>query len=160
MTRLSDNRYLANRRPLLPLLVTFITAMLLLSACATETAPTSENNDFTYDLSKPDKVFELPVVLDEISGLAYDDVNDRLIAVQDELGYLFFIDPVNGSLIGRVKFGKPGDYEGLTLVNDTVFVVRSDGRIYSVANYDKASLSTNSYKTPLSTKNDVEGLAY
>lgn len=160
MIRRSDNRYFGISRPFLLLLVVFVTTILLLSACASEPDPASENNDFAYELSKPDKVFELPVVLDEISGLAYDDVTNRLIAVQDELGFLFFINPDNGSVIGRIKFGKPGDYEGITLVNDTVFVVRSDGRIFCVANYDKASLSTTSYKTPLSAKNDVEGLAY
>jgi len=160
MIRLNNYKYFCFSRPFLLLLAVLIPTILLLSACATESTTASENNDFAYDLSKPDKVFELPVVLDEISGLAYDDVNDRLIAVQDELGFLFFINPDNGSVIERIKFGKPGDYEGITWVNDTVFVVRSDGRIFCVANYDKASPSTTSYKTPLSAKNDVEGLAY
>jgi len=162
MIRLNNKSYFgANRQFWLLFLVSAVT-IVLFSACAPEPAPIALNgiNDFPYKLDRPDRGFELPIELDEISGLAYDYANDRLIGVQDELGFLFFINPDNGSVIEKVKFGKPGDYEGITWVSDTVFVVRSDGRIYSVANYDKASPSTTSYKTPLSAKNDVEGLAY
>ncbi|MCK9452656.1 MAG: SdiA-regulated domain-containing protein [Bacteroidales bacterium] len=162
MSWFNDYNYFGVSRQFGMLLMVFIPAILLLNACTPEPAPLTINeiNNFPYKLSRPDKGFELPAELEEISGLAFDDINNRLIAVQDELGILFFINPDSGSVIEKVKFGKPGDYEGIAWVNDTVFVVRSDGRIYSVANYDKPSISTTTFKTPLSAKNDVEGLAY
>ncbi len=162
MIRLNKKIYFDAIRQFRLLFLMSAITIVLFSACVPQPVPIVLNriNDFSYNLNMPDDSFELAVELDEISGLAYDNANDRLIAVQDELGFLFFINPDSGSVIKKVKFGKPGDYEGMAWVNDTVFVVRSDGRIYSVANYDKASPSITSYNTPLSAKNDVEGLAY
>ncbi len=42
-----------------------------------------------YDINSPDKVFKLPPILNEISGLTEID-NNHIACTQDELGIIFF----------------------------------------------------------------------
>jgi hypothetical protein len=83
-----------------------------------------------YDLSQPRK-FLMSYDLREISGIVLLNGNsDSLYAIEDEDGKLFFFHPGDGKY-DYVKFGKKGDYEDVTILNDKEFVVlRSDGSLY------------------------------
>lgn len=70
----------------------------------------------------------LPKELREVSGIAALAV-DRLLAVQDEAGVLFEVSLPTGVVTARRPFGADGDYEGLTLVGERPWVLRSDGRL-------------------------------
>lgn len=110
----------------------------------------------SYQLTHPDRVFHLPYDLEEVSGLSYfrDSI---IIAVQDEIGKLFFYDYNKGKLLDNFSFGKDGDYEGVEVVGDKIYVIRSNGDIYEI---NTKSKETRHIKTTLNAKNNIEGLTY
>ncbi|MEL6672294.1 MAG: SdiA-regulated domain-containing protein [Bacteroidota bacterium] len=114
---------------------------------------------FPYDLQQPEKTITLPPELVEVSGLSYVD-EQTLAMVQDEKGFVFHLDLVSDSIRNRIRFGKSGDYEGIEVIGDTTYVVKSNGKIYRIANLDQAEPSVTKYETPLSEEEDVEGLGY
>lgn len=93
-----------------------------------QTAPLS--NPPGYDLDKPEK-YIMPDVLLEISGIAFRNGNaDTLYAQQDEEGKVYALVP--GQKKNReTRFGKRGDYEDISIGNGYVFLLRSDGAIFS-----------------------------
>lgn len=116
-------------------------------------------DDFPYDLNNPDQVFKLKNDLEEISALTYWE-GSKLACVQDEDGLLFIFDARQGEVISEYHFGKDGDYEGVEIIGNKAYVLRSDGTLYEISDFSGKSSSSKSYKTPLSTKNDTEGLAF
>jgi len=80
-----------------------------------------------YDLSKPEK-FILPGVLTEISGIAM--YNDSIFAEQDEEGKVFHFKLGDKEIV-TTKFGKKGDYEDISICNAEVFVLKSNGSLFS-----------------------------
>jgi hypothetical protein len=83
-----------------------------------------------YDLAQPRK-FLMNYDLREISGIVLLKGNsDSIYAIEDEDGKLFFFHPGDGKF-DYVKFGRKGDYEDVTILDDKEFVVlRSDGSLY------------------------------
>lgn len=121
--------------------------------------PTEEVHPaFPYNLEQPNAIFEMPESLKEISGLGL--TNDELIAVNDEEGILFFIDKVKGKITREVSFWGDGDYEGIEVVGNDAFVVKSNGTIYHVENYLTDKPTTSKIKSFLNKENDIEGLTY
>ena len=114
-----------------------------------------------YQLSKPAKRFVMPKQLKEISGLSISASNKELItAIQDEDGILFYINKNTGEVQDERPFYKPGDYEGLEVVGDTVYVVKSTGTIYEISDLENAPPYVKKHKSFLTKANDVEGLCY
>lgn len=115
---------------------------------------------FDYRLDDPDQAFKLPNELEEISGLGISEDGEELVAVQDEDGILFFINPYNGEVTREAKFWKDGDYEGVEWVGNTIYVVKSTGTIYEISDPATANQQVEKYNFFLNDDNDVEGLAY
>ncbi len=115
---------------------------------------------FAYQLNKPDETFNMPESLLEISGLGISDSGKNLYAVQDEKGTIFKISKKNGDVIEKIKFHKEGDYEGIEVVGDQIYVVKSTGTIYQVINPGQSTQQMKKYNSFLSRENDVEGLTY
>lgn len=113
-----------------------------------------------YDLDRPTAKFKLPSKLDEISGLTMTSGGQRILTINDEKGDVFFIDKETGELVEDFKFGKKGDYEGIEMVGDDVFVVKSNGDIFAIENLGTENQRTETFKTFLNSDFDVEGLAY
>ena len=86
-----------------------------------------ENTPYSY--LRPDHVYELPSLLREISGHTLTDEN-TVLCVQDELGAVFEYDMVKDEIINIFRFTDIGDFEGITTVDDRVYVLRSDGTIF------------------------------
>ncbi len=114
---------------------------------------------FSYDLDKPDTVVILDRRLEEVSGLTWLD-EDRIAAVNDEDGDLFVIDSRTGRVLQKKKFGDNGDYEALERVDEAVFVLRSDGRLYHIPFWRSDEIDASQIKTGLSKACDAEGLAF
>ena len=113
-----------------------------------------------YNLRQPDAVYVLPKSLNEISGLSYIK-NDLLLCIQDEKGSLYVYDLKNEKIVDKIKFGKSGDYEGVEVVGNTAYVIRSDGKLYIIANIWEAEKRTISDKKLNTLKGcDVEGLGW
>ncbi len=112
---------------------------------------------FPYQTDMPDDVFVMPKKLKEISGLGFSSDYKKLVAVQDEQGILFFLDKNTGKIVNEVEFWDAGDYEGVEIVGNEAFVVKSTGTIYRIKLERK---EVEKYNFFLEQENDVEGLAY
>lgn len=110
-----------------------------------------------YPLDNPTRVDTLPRELEEASGLT--DVSSTEVAiVQDELGVIFVYDLKTRGVTKQVPFGPPGDYEGLTRLGESMFVLASDGTLITVSNWRSAPrVDRRSLDLPTS---DNEGLGY
>lgn len=83
-----------------------------------------------YDLEHPEK-FSMPESLLEISGIAfYKGIPDTVYSIQDEEGSVFR-QKWNVKKQQNVRFGDKGDYEDLAIFNERVFVLKSNGHLYS-----------------------------
>lgn len=117
-----------NNRPI-------ITTCLWLLFTAGITACGSKKQDPTppaYNLNEPDK-FSMPESLLEISGISFNKgQNDTVYAIQDEEGKLFRLGwDIPKQL--NARFEKHGDYEDVTIINDQVVVLKSNGSLFSFA---------------------------
>lgn len=112
---------------------------------------------FDYNLSNPDTVFLLHRDLTEISGLAYHP-SGNLLAIQDENGYLFIVNPETGEIVQKTRFAGNGDYEGVEYLDGTVFVLKSSGRIIHFPFTSNNEIESVEVNTPLNRVNDAEGL--
>ena len=83
-----------------------------------------------YNLNEPEK-FIMSGNLLEISGICFDKGRpDTVYAIQDEDGKLFRMAwGIKKNY--HTKFGKKGDYEDVAIINETVFVLKSDGVLFS-----------------------------
>jgi len=79
-----------------------------------------------------------------------------LAAIEDEHGILYTLDPASGKILDRFRFGSDRDYEAVEYVGDRVWVLESDGDLYSFHTEGKKRLKR--YKTRLDAGNDTEGL--
>jgi len=140
-----------------------ISALLLvsginLSLSAQNSAKSSYR--FPYDLRYPTQQYVLPDELREVSGIALFDKN-TIICIQDEKGKLFFYDLIQKKITKQVKFWDDGDFEDITISNNRIYAIRSDGLIVEIENFtSKETVNGTKHWTPLSLKNDCEGICY
>lgn len=113
-----------------------------------------------YAFDEPQLVAELADELDEISGLSLDQSGHYLIAVEDENGRIYYLDKQDGHIHERIDFWKEGDYEGIEVVEQEIYVVKSTGTLYRIRHAGQAGQQTEKYNAFLNDDNDVEGLAY
>jgi uncharacterized protein YjiK len=114
----------------------------------------------TYRLAKPDTIWYLPYVLEEISGLTFSPDERWLLAVQDEWGDVYGLDPLTGCLDTAWRFVGKGDFEGIALADSVLYVLRSDGSLfYSVWEAGPRD-EVQRVKTQMPKKSDLEGLAW
>lgn len=115
---------------------------------------------FPYQIDNPENSWELPKYLKEISGLGYIDKN-RLACVQDEKGNIYIFNLKTGDVERKINFGEDGDYEGIEIVGENAWILKSSGTLYQISNYiSEADFRVDKYNTALSKKNNAEGLAY
>ncbi len=114
---------------------------------------------FPYDLGQPVRRLNLPVLLREVSAISYVD-GSRVGMVQDEQGIIFISSLTDGHIIREISFASNGDYEGLAIVNDQAWVLRSDGDLYHVSALSQTSPVIGKVETFLKHSDDTEGLTY
>jgi len=113
---------------------------------------------FKYNLNKPDIKQQLPPVLNEVSGLT--DIDSKHVAlVQDELGIVFIYDFINGKIVSQYEFEESGDFEGLTYTGESLYILRSDGRLSECKNFLNDDAKFIHHQLNLKTANN-EGLCY
>lgn len=105
------------------------------------------------------KQWDLPDILVEVSGISYID-NGKIACIQDEDGFIFIYDLEKASLERKIEFGGHGDYEGIALAGTTAYVLRSDGTLFEVNNFENDQLNTIKYSLDFSENYDFEGLGY
>lgn len=119
----------------------------------------AEDYVFPYDLNTTDSEYRLPSYLEEISGLAWYR-KDKLACVQDEKANIYILKLKKDIEISRHDFGKDGDYEDIATDGEKIYVLRNDGTIFRIKDLKDEEIKVKKYKTPLSGRNDTEGLAY
>ena len=111
-----------------------------------------------YNLSSPDKILVLPHLLHEISGITEIDATS-IACIQDEHGILYIYDIVKNQIIKQFYFSYDGDYEGVARVDKTLYILRSDGMLFGITNYESSNFTLASYSTGIPAK-DNEGLCF
>ncbi|WP_179004897.1 SdiA-regulated domain-containing protein [Winogradskyella forsetii] len=101
----------------------------------------------------------LPEVLNEVSGITWLSSN-VFACVQDESGTIYIYDVEQDKVINKIKFANSGDYEGIAINGNDAYVVKSDGLIYEIKNYESDSLKVSKFKTPFESKNNIESLVF
>jgi uncharacterized protein YjiK len=107
----------------------------------------------------------LPPELGEVSGLALTS-DGRLFAHGDERGRVYVIDPRGGALLKRFTIGTTAgearaDFEGITIIEDRILMVASDGMLYEFAEgADGERVSFVVHDTRLGHECEFEGVAF
>lgn len=107
-------------------------SLIVLLACGQQVQTDNEQILFAghYEMNKPQKVFNMPKELDEISGITFHPEESNIIyAEQDEEGKVFMYDLNSGS-VHKTKFAGKGDYEDIQLLSNYIVMLRSDGALY------------------------------
>lgn len=105
----------------------------------------------------------LPRELDEISGIALTS-DGRLLAHGDERAQVSEIDYRRGVVVKQFVVGQPtirSDLEGITVANDVVFMLASNGKLYEFREgANGARVDYITYDTRLGEECEFEGLAF
>ena len=137
-------------------------SIIQLNACSEKTINYSEkfspDMDFAmnYNFNSPKKEWELPMELDEISGLSYYGKN-LLACVNDEEGKIFIYNYKKKKIMKTIVFGNDGDYEGITYQEPNFYILKSNGKL---SRYNETTKLTEKIKLPFSSKNNIEGLCF
>jgi uncharacterized protein YjiK len=115
-------------------------------------------NTIGYNLSDPDKTIILPDILHEISGITVID-SSSVACVQDENGVVFIFDLLKNEIKQQLFFHADGDYEGITRVDKTIYILRSDGALFEILIYGSSGSRKVKFSKDIPA-NDYEGLCY
>ncbi len=135
------------------------------AASVSQTTPSLESSlpaatdSFAYDILNPNQRFDLPTALLEVSSVSVID-DSTLAMVQDERGRVYLFNQNRKEVTHFCDFRPSGDFEGIETKGDTAFVLRSNGRIYVVPNYNEEVVAEQAIKTFLTEEDDAEGFAY
>ena len=142
-------------------LLVLVVFMLFASFCDPnkDRKGTEEDVWFGYVVDAPDRRYELPSYLEEISGLSYFG-EDKIACVQDEKGNIYVLDLVEGKISNKYEFGDDGDYEDITVVGKNAYVLENNGDIYRIKDFKKKDRKVKKFNTPLKEKNDTEGMTF
>lgn len=105
------------------------------------------------------QTWEMPDELQEISGMVWEDAT-HFACIQDEDGIIFRYDIAKGAVVQRIEFGNAGDYEDVTKVGNTYYVMRSDARLYEVRLQPSGQPQVQTYDVPIAKKEDIETAFY
>lgn len=109
----------------------------------------------TYALDNPD--------LREISALSPTGQKDVYATIADEKGVVYFLDMAHeGAVVKLIPFRDKGDFEGIELVGNTIWALKSDGKLFEINHWDGApeAVQVQEYSTFLQKENNLEGLCY
>ena len=145
----------------LPLLLLLI-ALMHLDALAQGKKGASWLSRYNVQAKHP-KQFTLPGKIKEASGLA-TSADGRLFCHDDERGVVYQLDYAQGKIVKQFSIGNFGvqeDFEGIAMKKDTLFLVTAGGQIFQFREGKEGDrMVFTLYRTPLSSRNDVEGLEY
>jgi uncharacterized protein YjiK len=117
-----------------------------------------------YDLRADSRrAVPLPAALREVSGLALDG-RGRLLAHNDENARVHVVAAENGAILRSIPAGPRelrGDFEGIAVVGDRIFLVTSGGTLLEIVQPRAGrAASSRQVATGLDRVCEVEGLAY
>ena len=101
----------------------------------------------------------LPKELLEVSGISWMD-EERFSCIQDELGKVYIFNIRLNKIEQEITFAEKGDYEGIAIAGDILYVLDANGTIFEIEDYANGNPKITVYKTHLKKKQDAESLAY
>jgi uncharacterized protein YjiK len=120
-----------------------------------------QTSDFPYRLNAPDKTFDMPPALEEISGICFTADGRKLAAIQDETGYMYLIDKQTGKVDEPPTFFmEKGDFEDIAIVGDVAYIVKSKGSVIVLTGIASGKPTVEQVDTFLTKKDNIEGLCY
>lgn len=124
------------------ILISLVIFLSLLSCKKEKCSFTSPPN---YDFNNPE-IYKMPETLLEISGHAFHKgQKDTIYAQQDERGVVYTM--VLGTDYLRTSlFKKHGDFEDIAIANETVMMLKSNGKLYTFPFKDLKNKEIKSYK--------------
>lgn len=109
-----------------------------------------------YNFNNPENVYEMPALLNEISGIAIGD-NNTAYCIQDEIGSIFKYDFSKKQITQSFRFTDIGDFEDIALNYPLTYILRSDGNVIA---YDlNSQKEIQQSMLPVNSLN-IEGLFY
>ncbi|MEP6711579.1 MAG: SdiA-regulated domain-containing protein [Ferruginibacter sp.] len=118
-----------------------------------------------YDLDHPQKKWQLPPALLEISGNTWID-KDHLLVIEDLHPNLYLLNLKDSAAVieKTIPFkediaGKKIDIEDVALVNNTAYALWSHGTVYKITDWQN-KLQVKEVETFLSKINNTEGLCF
>ncbi len=122
-------------------------------------APDSVRGTFPYRLTNPDRSIELPATLIEVSGMAWLS-DTALLMIQDEIGYVFRLNPVTGTVKQHIRFAGNGDFEEIVVAQDEVWVLRSDAKLYQFSTEAGDNADDDKWYPSIPSNGDYEAMAF
>lgn len=117
-----------------------------------------KRNSKPYDFSRPSEIITLPDNLHEVSGLTVLD-SSSVGCIQDENGVLYIYNIQQRKITKEIPFHFNGDYEDITRVGKRLYVLRSDGVLYEIDNFQSENPEVKTHETGIPANNN-EGLCY
>ena len=125
-----------------------------IAGCTQERYRTEESPK-GYNLNQP-SVLKLPPALDEISGIVYYPKDKSVLAINDEVGWLYKIYLKEDPDIQKWKYSNGADFEDLVLVDSTFYVLESNGNIIKFKFIRPDSVNAQEFVLPAPGKNEFE----
>ena len=150
------NQLLQTKCPIRSVIV-LVCAITLLTGCKQQSYTSPEG----YDINKPQKE-NLGKVLNEISGICFNDDDNSLLAISDSKEKVFQISIDKQKLKDFTDKVVPSnsDIEDIVKVDSAVYMLSSKGVIYEVSAKKNDSAKARSYDFGSGDQNDFETLYY
>lgn len=134
-----------------------VCAITLQSGCKQQSYASPDG----YDLNHPQKE-NLGKVLNEISGITFNNNDNTLLAISDSKEKVFQINLDKQKLKDYTDKVVPSksDIEDIVKVDTTLYLLSSKGIIYEVPGKKKDTIGIKSYSFSSTDKNDFETLYY
>lgn len=110
----------------------------------------------------PVAMWIMPPELKEISGLAIT-ADNRLLTHDDETARIHVLDPRTGVILKRftLGLGMRGDYEGITIGGDDIYLLQSNGIVYQFKEgADGSGVPYNAFDSRLGSECEFEGIVF
>lgn len=108
-----------------------------------------------YNLNRP-SVLKLPSALDEISGIVYYPKDNSVLAINDEVGWLYKIYLKDNPDIQKWKYSNGADFEDLVLADSVFYVLESNGNIIRFKFLTPDSVDREEFIFPAPGRNEFE----
>ena len=103
--------------------------------------------------------WDLPKELKEVSGIAYLS-NEKFACVQDERGSVYIYNCKEEKIEREISFSGVGDYEGIAVVGQAIYVIRADGKLFMIENMNAPKPVAKEFTTGLTIQHNIESLCY
>jgi hypothetical protein len=137
----------------------FIVTILLSAVMGCKNDAKLYTNPPGYNFSQP-ILIKLPGEMNEISGIAYYQRSNSIVAECDGKGCIYKVSLNNVRRIGKWKFGKGKDYEDILLVDSNFYLLKSDGNISKLSFTADNKIYLYEYPFADSVGNEFESMYY